>query len=394
MASHTLLSLVTRLQQVMSVAQGRAMLLDYARKSCGARLALLFLLDGDDEVLRLIEHSGRHPHPSSFAPEAAPVELSAQGLFGSALQQAGFVDVPDITLNPLSLPEERSLAWPHGRVLLHALRQVQQHGVLVFCFSPAGSRLVPDAQSEEELLICASLLSAYLGKEDDLQLIPPDNDPLKQPRKPARRPTRRTRVKSEQDLTAFQAQNLEGLLRPLKTLWEIGLLTGDFLERQELSTHLLQRFASAVQATSSVLWHYQAAQEAFQIQTFSGENSVLIERATRELNSLTRVLLTSNSEPAYGLLALNDEDEHILIWHTLRYHEQFPGVLGLVLTQQADFSSEQHLWFDAVCELLALILFHHDLHTRAQQDLLEEERNRIAREMHDSVIQDMAHVTQ
>ena len=64
MASQTLLSLVARLQQVMSVTQGRALLLDYARKSCGARLALLFELDYERQMLRLLDaHIGETSLP-------------------------------------------------------------------------------------------------------------------------------------------------------------------------------------------------------------------------------------------------------------------------------------------------------------------------------------------
>src|SRR5581483_10087041 len=153
----------------MSVAQGRALLLEYARKSCGARLALLFELDRERQVLVLLDHSGRHPHPSSFSPEVSAIEIPLRGLFASALKQRGLIDIPDISRDPLTLPEERALAWPRGRVLLHGLRQGQRQGVLVFCFSPAGARATPGTQAQEELVICASLLSAYLGKEDELQ---------------------------------------------------------------------------------------------------------------------------------------------------------------------------------------------------------------------------------
>lgn len=394
MASHTLLNLVTRLQQVMSVAQGRAMLLDYARKICGARLALLFLLDQERRTLRLVEHSGRHPHPSSFTPEDAPVEIPVYGLFGSALQQTGFVDVPDISLSPLSLPEEHSLAWPHSRVLLHALRQVQLQGVLVFCFTPSGSRAAPNAQNEEELLICVSLLSAYLGKEDDLTFIRRKDDELNRPRKPARRSPRRTKVKNEQELAEPLPLTFEDLLKSLRTLWRLGLLTGIRLERQELYEQVLQVFVSMLRAASGYLWRYQAAQKVFQLQHSTGQENVLIERATAELNSLANLLLTPGDEPSFGLFALDEVDRRILIWHTLRYREQLLGVLGLVLTQQTGLLPDQRLWFSAASELVALILLHYDQRVTEQQELLEQERNRIAREMHDSVIQDIAHVTQ
>lgn len=395
MASHTLLNLVTRLQQVMSVAQGRAMLLDYARKSCGARLALLFLLDQERQVLKLVEHSGRHPHPSEFAPEHSPVEVPVQGLFGSALQQPGFIDVPDISLNPLSLPEEHALSWPHSRVLLHALRQVQLQGVLVFCFTPSGSRIVPNAQSEEELLICVSLLSAYLGKEDELAFIRRDEDTLY---KPDKRSPRRTSIKNEQEQaeSLFAPLSFGDMLRSWQALWTLGLTPDVQLEKQEFSAQILRVLVSTFHATSGCLWRYQTAQEVFQLQYSSAiaEDKLLIERATAELNSLTRHLLAAGNEPSYGLFTLDEKNERTLVWHTLRYHEQLSGVLGLVLPQQTGLSPEQRLWISLTCELVALLLLHYDRHESEQEELLEQERNRIAREMHDSVVQDIAHVSQ
>src|SRR6185312_1495265 len=184
-ASQTLLNLVARLQQVMSVAQGRVVLLDYARKSCGARLALLFLLDRERQVLTLLEHSGRRP--ASASPETAQVELPLQGLFASVLNQHDFLDIPDISRHPLSLPAERAWAWPRGRVLLHALRQGARQGVLVFCFSPSGTRVMPTADAQDDLLICISLLSAYLGLEEDGQPVRKYTEPSERTKRQVRR---------------------------------------------------------------------------------------------------------------------------------------------------------------------------------------------------------------
>ncbi|MGH2481148.1 MAG: sensor histidine kinase, partial [Ktedonobacteraceae bacterium] len=217
MASQTLVSLVARLQQVMSVAQGRTILLDYARKSCGARLALLFTLDQENRALALLEHAGRHPHPSSFARENSPTDLPLRGLFASALRQQGFVNIPDISRNPLSLPEERAYAWPHGRVLLHALRQGQRQGVVVFCFSPAGARTVPGEQAQDELLICVSLLSAYLIKEEEYQPVrripaAPQRSRRSAKRSPAPKKVKSTQVEESEEPPALQVWEVQALL--------------------------------------------------------------------------------------------------------------------------------------------------------------------------------------
>ncbi|MEO7022149.1 MAG: LuxR C-terminal-related transcriptional regulator [Ktedonobacteraceae bacterium] len=401
MALQTLLHLVARLQQVMSVAQGRGMLLDYARKSCGARLALLFALDQERERLTLLEHAGRHPHPSLFAPETAPVELSLHGLFASALQEQGFMDISDISSNNLSLPEECSYAWPRGRVLLHALRQGQRQGVLVFCFGPAGASTVPSKLAQDELLICASLLSAYLIKEEEYQ--PVRRIPAAPQRTP--RTTKRSsspkKVKSKkrvgepieepEEPLALQSSEVQNLLM---RLCELGLLASTQMEGQTLGQQMLHLLSSTLGASSGCLWRYQPEQQAFLLSTCIGEPDAFAERASTELASLATMLQNAGTEPTYGLVALPEDAVGILAWHTLRYREQLLGVLGIVLVQEPSLSPAQRLILNTACPLITLILLHSDLHVVERQELLEQERGRIAREMHDSVMQDVGHVMQ
>lgn len=398
MALQTLLSLVARLQQVMSVAQGREMLLDYARKSCGARLALLFTLDQEREMLTLLAYAGRHPHPSSFAPETVPMELSLQGLFASVLSKQGFVDIPDISRNPLILPEERFYAWPHGRVLLHALRQGQRQGVLVFCFSPSGTSIVPSEQVQDELLICLSLLSAYLISEEEYQppyrmpTMPPH--PLRPPTKralPAQQTRSKKRLEEPEEPFALQFTELQDLLMQL---CELGFLASAQLERHVLSQRLLSLLCATLGASSGCLWRYQPEQQGFLLSACIGEPDAFAERASTELASLATMLQNAGTEPTYGLIALADSVEGILAWHTLRHREQLLGALGVVLVQEPSLLPEQRLLLNAACHLIALILLHYDLHFVERQELLEQERGRIAREIHDSVMQDVGHVLQ
>ncbi|HEU5380592.1 MAG TPA: LuxR C-terminal-related transcriptional regulator [Ktedonobacteraceae bacterium] len=395
MASQTLVSLVARLQQVMSVAQGRAMLLDYARKSCGARLALLFALDQERQVLVLLEHAGRHPHPSSFSPETTQVEISLKGLFASALRQQGFLDIPDISRNTLSLPEERACAWPHGRVLLHALRQGQRQGVLVFCFSPASARTVPGNQTREELLICISLLSAYLVKDEEYQ--PVRRVPASQriQRSTKRSPSLR-QVQNEQEVEREESPTLQlaRTLDLLTQLSELGLLASTQMERQALSQHMLRLLSEALHAPAACIWRYQPEQQKFVLTSAIGGVSMFIERASTELASLAAMVQNAGTEPTYGLIELPETTENVLAWHTLRYREQLLGALGVVLAQELRLFADQRILLNAACHLMALILLHYDLHFAEQQKLLEQERGRIAGEIHDSIMQDVGHVVQ
>ncbi len=395
-ASQTLLSLVTRLQQVMSVAQGRAMLLEYARKSCGARLALLFGLDRERQVLTLLEHCGRHPHPSTFSPDTASIELPLKGLFASTLQHKGFINIPDISRDGLSLPEERSLAWPHGRVLLHALRQGQRQGVLAFCFSPAGERVVPTTEAQEELLICVSLLSAYLVKEEELQPVRRISDSPERTKRSTKRSIHAKKVKTEQEKEPEASVPLHfgEILNLLTALCELGLGTYTRVERQVLDEQILHLLCSALRASTGCFWHYQPAQQTFLLRTSIGEPGPFAQRADAELNSLASTFSSANKGPTYGLIILPEDDERVLVWHILRHHDQFLGALGLVLRQEPVLLLDQRLLLNAASDIVALILLHYDRRLSEEQLLVEQERARIAREMHDSVVQDVAHVTQ
>ena len=109
-ASDTLLQLIAHLQRDVEVAHGRRTLLEYARRSSGARLALLFLLDEERQELKLLEYCGRQPRHSSsrnsgeiFDPNHIPVD----GVFSSALGTAGLVHISNIHTDLRSLREEQ-----------------------------------------------------------------------------------------------------------------------------------------------------------------------------------------------------------------------------------------------------------------------------------------------
>ncbi len=168
-ASDTLLQLIAHLQRGVEVAHGRRTLLEYARRSSGARLALLFLLDEERQVLKLLEYCGRQPRHSSsrnsgeiFDPNHIPLD----GVFSSALGTAGLVHISNIHTDLRSLKGERYWTWPGGHVVLGAVGQgTQQPGMLVLCFSTQEGWQASSLQTTAgtgNLLICVTLLSVYL----------------------------------------------------------------------------------------------------------------------------------------------------------------------------------------------------------------------------------------
>ncbi|HEU0002668.1 MAG TPA: LuxR C-terminal-related transcriptional regulator [Ktedonobacteraceae bacterium] len=161
----TLIETLAHLQQHVSAAYSRHLLLDYARRSACARLGLLFRVDGLTRQLVLVERCGRAPAPlHEHSSEYAPVPLD--GLFGAPLHQQGLLRVSDVYSDPRSLPEEQSLLWRGGQVLLCSAgissKSSGTQGVMVLCAGPETTETIATAQVENEILICAALLGAYL----------------------------------------------------------------------------------------------------------------------------------------------------------------------------------------------------------------------------------------
>jgi signal transduction histidine kinase/DNA-binding CsgD family transcriptional regulator len=190
--SDTLLQLVTDLQRDATATDGRRRLLEYIRITTGARLALLFTFDVEHRLLTLLERRGyrfQQAYRAAFAAgttQEPPVErfdakhIPAHGLFAAALDRASLLYVPHADRDMRCLPEEQFWIGPYGSVIMG---RVAQHGnpagVLVLCY-----RLGDDANMEHEeetnsrrlaqtsesnLLICISLLTAYLSASERKQ---------------------------------------------------------------------------------------------------------------------------------------------------------------------------------------------------------------------------------
>jgi signal transduction histidine kinase/DNA-binding CsgD family transcriptional regulator len=174
----TLIETLGHLQQHVSERYNRRALLDYARKSAGARLALLFRVDVPAGQLALVEHCGQAPHHKNLSEHT---HIPLDGLFSVPLSERGLLRVVDAYHDPRSLPAERSWTWQGGQVQLCATSagstRPGAQGILVLCSDPdltvtsdttATFGTTVTAQAESEILICAVLLGAYLedGSEE------------------------------------------------------------------------------------------------------------------------------------------------------------------------------------------------------------------------------------
>ena len=158
--SETLLHLLTDLRHHTSSQYGRHALLAYAQACSGAKLALLFTLDQTRQQLVLLAQSNQQHNQN----DSIPIPL--HGLFGTALSTHGFQYLSHPTNNAHCLIEERywlSEDSEGSAALLYALGDGK--GLLVLRFDTSETRL-SDTEREDELRICAILLSNYLAIDE------------------------------------------------------------------------------------------------------------------------------------------------------------------------------------------------------------------------------------
>src|SRR6266851_1144397 len=173
--SDMLLQLIANLQRDVTTRQGRRTLLEYVCVSSGARLALLFVVDKEHQALNLLDRWGRRSHSSTPSGEKTHDKrllrkrIPASGLFGAVLDQPGLMHISSASTDSLILPQERYWIGRYDRLILSKFGE--QQGVLVLCFEPEYTPhqlndplAVPD---ESNLLICVTLLSAYLSTTDE-----------------------------------------------------------------------------------------------------------------------------------------------------------------------------------------------------------------------------------
>src|SRR6266567_855694 len=138
--SDMLLRLITDLQRDVTARQGRRTLLEYMYVSSGARLALLFVVDKEHQVLSLLDRWGRRSHgPTPPGEKTQDKQLRSRnipvtGLFGSVLGQQGLLHVENATADARILPQERYWIGRYDRLILSAIGE--QQGVIVLCFEP------------------------------------------------------------------------------------------------------------------------------------------------------------------------------------------------------------------------------------------------------------------
>ena len=400
-ASNTLLDIIAHLQQHVSATHGRRMLLDYARKSARARLGLLFRVNTASQKLILVEQCG---HAPQYALPSEHVEIGLNGLFGSALHQGGLLSVADSYSVAQSLPAEHSWTWRGGRVVMSAIETIKSDvkGVMVLCAGPKASKTPLTIDIEREVLLCTSLLATYLGGDgeestsvevgvgvvqgemQEVAILPAGDASV--PSQPHTTP-----APTEVVATPPKGEMMWGSsFYDLSTFYEMGLLVNANLDEQVFHQSILEYLAQTLHAAGGCLWLYQPSQARFVFRASCGEHASYLKLVADELVGLASERENVEGKVSRALRIVTWSSERVVILHTLECMGQLVGAVAFALKN--DLTAEQRALCATMCHVAAVILRNQQVRIVEQQATIDQERSRIAREIHDSAAQDIAHV--
>lgn len=390
-----LIGLIASLQQQQETRYGRLKLLDFARKRARAQLGLLFRYDSEE--LALLEHCGQAPQNQSLPGGAV---LSGDGLFGSARGQSGLVSRIADHADLGYLPAERAWTWHNGRILLCAIATSESSesplAIMALCARPQASAKPLSHAAEQDILLCAALLASYV--EDTGQQTTGNTTGNAYTRSPA--PHERKghlyilRHDPPTDGNRKAAVDYAAMLQHLTDFYERRLIDGRTMDEQALCLNLLDDLKDRLEATGGALWLYSPSQQQFVPRANAGldDASALLVQ-----NELARIAVE-------GVEADAGENRwpRIVSWSQKQMLVMYPldmagereriGVVALSFRGETDLSEGQSLLLERLCHATAVIVRQQQQFAVRQQEAIDEERNRIARDIHDGAMQQMAHV--
>lgn len=403
--SEQLLQLITHLQGNSDWLYARNILLKYVCKQSKAQIAVLFVLDREQQALLPLAYTGKLPD----VPEGSllsvkqrimqPVPLN--GVFASLLPDQRLLYIPVFEQDTRVLPQELHWSYPGGSVLLSRVRSGDdrqgEQGVLVLCFDMEHKNIqspedLPVTVNEGEVLICSHLLSAALPKEKYQGL---RNAPLYIPR--SRRKPRSHEIEHEM-VALLQKHHIEreGTLpelmysfSALAELYEAGLVLADDVDAHELYQHILASLARVIHAPCACLLLYHPSLRRLLPAARQG-NELSSAMLVNSIDGLEMERLSMRG-PGEVLSFMTVGEQNIVLV-TLSCNCVLLGVVALTLGSENRLSDERGLLLTYMGNVAALLLRNYSVHARELQAVVERERSRIARDVHDGAAQQIAHV--
>ncbi|MFZ1769998.1 MAG: histidine kinase N-terminal 7TM domain-containing protein [Caldilinea sp.] len=209
----------------------------------------------------------------------------------------------------------------------------------------------------------------------------------------------RQRVESKlRHMQESLADHIAGLSSHLSALYEIILLGGKSLDLEAVRRLTLETIKDALHADAGFLLNYLPAMQRFELAVQHGLTDVQIERLVQQD---TRWLLSDPiPRTILQLPGVADIPDAIRVAGmsacvlTSIFHMGTPvGVLGVYWREPPSLSVEEIALFRALGDQLAVLTENVRLREVHDQALVQEERQRIARDLHDSVTQSLYALT-
>lgn len=176
----------------------------------------------------------------------------------------------------------------------------------------------------------------------------------------------------------------------LSDLYEIGNVLGEEIGSQELREHILIHLSRAIRARGACLLLYHRVQQRFIPVASLGERlpTAQLIAMIEDKQIIEQQALHGPGETLVTLLL----DNLCVILVTLSDNDTLLGIIALAVTDKNILVDERCLLLAFMGKVAALLLRNSDLHHRMRQDAINQERNRIARELHDGIMQQITHV--
>ncbi len=178
-------------------------------------------------------------------------------------------------------------------------------------------------------------------------------------------------------------------LSSLAELYEMGAMMGKDVEAQELYQHILTRIRRTIQATGACLLLYHSAQKHFIPIAHQGEKLPcgLLANLIHEDD----VAQLDIQGPGATLDTIQIKQQDILLL-TLNCQKTLIGLVALADTNKTPLLEARGLLLSYMGNVAGGILYYHRQQNSERNHIIEQERNRIARDLHDSVVQQIASI--
>ncbi len=177
-------------------------------------------------------------------------------------------------------------------------------------------------------------------------------------------------------------------LASLTNLYEIGLAVGGNTDMQDIRQHILTHLSRPIRARGACLLLYHAARQHFIVVASHGDKlptaSLINTIDGREMEQVAM------RGPGETLTTLHIDKHHVVLI-TLTYNASLLGLVALLTDDENPLPDERGLLLTYLGNVAALLLRNADLHQRERQAVVDLERTRIARDLHDGVAQYISH---